>query len=153
MNIAEKHFILKEYLNTVTSVPSDDQIKMSNLNPETLDKSQTSALIFAIRSGHGGFLEIITLLVRNGCDLDYQDALGKTALHYSSELGQDDTLDILFRNGAKSNVQDKEGKTCLHEAIENGQFNAVQILCDQGKADVNIPDKSGDTLLHFAAVG
>ena len=153
LNIAEKHLILKEYLNTVTSVPSDEQIKMSNLKAESLDRSQTSALVYAIRSGHGGFLEIISLLVKNGCDLDYQDAKGKTALHYSSELGQDDTLDILLKNGVQVNLQDKEGRTALHDAIENGQFNAVQILCEQGKADVNIPDKNADTLLHYAAVG
>mgnify|MGYP002633539466 CR=1 FL=1 len=50
--------------------------------------------------GHGGFLEIITLLVRNGADLDIKDAVGKTALHYASELGQDDTLEILLQHKA-----------------------------------------------------
>ena len=42
--------------------------------------------------------------------------------------------------------------TPLHVAILNGQFNAVQILCEEGKAVTTLIDKSGDTLLHYAAV-
>jgi len=52
-----------------------------------LQGSKQTALFFAIRSGHGGFLEIINLLVRQGCDVNLQDEKGKTALHYASELG------------------------------------------------------------------
>ena len=104
--------------------------------------------------GHGGFLEIITLLVRNGADLDIKDAVGKTALHYASELGQDDTLEILLQHKANPDHQDNQGRTPLHLAIENGQFNSVTILFEQGKADVNIVDTvNGDSLLHYAAIG
>lgn len=76
-------------------------------------------------------------------------------MHYASELGQDDTLEMLLKQKANPDVQDsKLGKTPLHEAIENGQFNSVQILCDRGKADVNVQDTAGgDTLLHYAAIG
>ena len=46
--------------------------------------------------GHGGFLEIITQLIRSGCSLDILDADGLGALHYASELGQDDTLEFMI---------------------------------------------------------
>ena len=114
-----------------------------------------SALFYAIRSGHGGFLEIINILVKNGCNVNMKDQDGKTPLHYASELGQDDTLEILLDNKACPDVQENiMGKTPLHEAIENGQFNSVQILCDLGSADVHIQDTAGgNTLLHYAAIG
>lgn len=114
-----------------------------------------TAIFFAIRSGHGGFLDIINTLVKTGCNVNFQDQDGKTPLHYASELGQDDTLEILLNNKANPDIQEKRmGKTPLHEAIENGQFNAVQILCELGKADVNIQDTAGgDSLLHYAAIG
>jgi ankyrin repeat protein len=55
---------------------------------------------------------------------------------------------------ANPDLQDKEfGKTPLHEAVENGQFNSLQILSEECKADVNICDKNGDTLLHYSAIG
>jgi ankyrin repeat protein len=60
-------------------------------------------------------------LIRNGCNLDIQDQLGKTALHYASELGQDDTLELLLAQGANPNIKDfKNGKTPLFDAVENG---------------------------------
>ena len=111
-------------------------------------------MFFAIRSGHGGFLEIINLLVKNGCNVNFKDENGMTPLHFASQLGQDDSLEILLNAKANPDVQDKNGKTPLHEAIENGQFNSVQILCEQGNADVNIVDTlNGDSLLHYSAVG
>lgn len=105
--------------------------------------------------GHGGFQEIITILVRHKCNINAVDEEGRTPLHYASELGQDDTLEVLLKAGANPDVKDvPKGRTPLHIAIENGQFNSVQILCDMGKADVNIPDtEGGNTLMHYSAIG
>ena len=67
-----------------------------------------------------------------------QDNLGRTALHYAAELGQDDSLDFLLNAGADPNIAEKDtGRTAMHLAIENGQFNSVQILwtfCQSGKS-------------------
>ena len=95
INLAEKHYIVKDFLDSVTKVASPEN---NLVNPP---KTEATALFFAIRSGHGGFLEIIQLLVKNGCNVNFKDELGKTPLHYASELGQDDTLEILLN--AKAN--------------------------------------------------
>ena len=50
--------LVKEYINIKT----------------TDEKYKCSALFFAIMMGHGGFQEIITLLVKNGADLESIDA-------------------------------------------------------------------------------
>ena len=93
--------------------------------------------------------------MRSGCSLNKVDAEGLSALHYASELGQDDTLELLIKHKANVDIQaTKSGKTPLHVAIENGQFNSMMILWEQGKADPNIQDTlNGDSLLHYAAVG
>lgn len=86
--MAEKHFSLKDYTDVKT----------------TDDKYKCSALFFAIRMGHGGFQEIINILVRAGSSLDVFDADGFSPLHYASELGQDDTLEMLVQHKANVDI-------------------------------------------------
>jgi ankyrin repeat protein len=54
--------------------------------------------------GHGGFLEIISVLVKNGCSVNFLDEFGKSPIFYASELGQDDTLEILLNAKADPDV-------------------------------------------------
>ena len=77
INAASNQFIIKEFLDSVTSIHPDSNLE----NPPT---KRCTALFFAIRSGHGGFLEIISLLVKNGCDVNFKDENGMTPLHYAS---------------------------------------------------------------------
>lgn len=61
--------------------------------------------------------------------MNVRDSLGRTPLHYASELGQDDNLEMLLNHGSDPNVKDTETKKSpLLLAIENGQFNSVQTL-------------------------
>ena len=53
--------------------------------------------------------------------MNLRDVKGKSALHYASELGQDDILLLLINHGADVNIHDIEhGRTPLHDAILNG---------------------------------
>jgi len=59
----------------------------------------------------------------------------------------------LIQSGADVNFQGLDDQvSALHVAIQNGQFNAVQILSGEGKANTQVVDKKGDSLLHYAAV-
>ena len=64
----------------------------------------------------------MSILVKKGADVNVRDTLGRTPLHYASELGQDDNLEMLLNHGADPNVMDTETKKSpLLLAIENGQ--------------------------------
>ena len=78
-------------------------------------------LFYAVSSGPNGHPEIVNLLIKNQVQINLTDNTGRSALHYASELGQDDTLEMLLNNKADPNIADKEtGKTAMHLAIENG---------------------------------
>ena len=78
-------------------------------------------LFYAVSSGPNGHPEIVNLLIKNQVEVNLTDNTGRAALHYASELGQDDTLELLLNNKADPNIADKDkGKTAMHLAIENG---------------------------------
>jgi len=78
INVASNQYIIKDFLDSVTIVPSPDN------NLENPTNQKCTALFFAIKSGHGGFLEIIQLLVKNGCNVNFVDENGMTPIHYAS---------------------------------------------------------------------
>lgn len=57
-------------------------------------------------SGPNGHPEIVNLLLRNGANANAKDSIGRTPLHYASELGQDDSLEMLLNHGADPNIGD-----------------------------------------------
>ena len=80
-----------------------------------------SPLFFAVVSGPNGHPDIVNLLLKNHAQVNLTDNKGRSALHYASELGQDDTLEMLLNSGADPNICEKEtGRTAMHLAIENG---------------------------------
>jgi len=60
------------------------------------EKDEQTPLFFAIRSAPNGFPEIINLLIKSGCNVNLRDKLGRSAVHYACEQGQDDTLQLLI---------------------------------------------------------
>ena len=92
----------------------------------SVESHNWTPLFFAVASGPNGHPELVSILVKKGADVNVRDTLGRTPLHYASELGQDDNLEMLLNHGADPNVMDTETKKSpLLLAIENGQFNSV----------------------------
>ena len=55
----------------------------------------------------------------------------------------------VFNEKIDINAQDSVGDTPINEAVRRLYFQAVELLLEMG-ADVNIPNKRGDTALHIA---
>ena len=69
------------------------------------------------------------ILVKSGANVNIQDKVGETPLHFASMLGKSDIVMILIELGkAKVNVKNHNQKTPLHLASEHGYRIIVYLL-------------------------
>ncbi len=83
------------------------------------------------------YLDHIEKLLHLGADLDYQDAVGRTALMLAAGLGRHRSAHRLLKAGADVNILDKYGWSALMLAVYNNHFDIVRDLI-RYKADVNL---------------
>ena len=90
--------------------------------------------------------------IKKGCDINYQNGDGRTALMRASFLGQERCVEVLLDAGADINAQDEAGRTALMEACVAFKKGVIRILLERG-ADVNLFDNNGCTARMRAAYG
>lgn len=93
---------------------------------------------------------ILQILLNEGADANYKDALLQTALFYSSRYGHNEQVKMLIDAGAEPNQRDTYGQTALYYASREGQAGTIKILLSC-KADPNIIDNLGQTALFYSA--
>ena len=113
----------------------------------------TRSLVAALAGEH---FQIADLLRRNGADLDFRNAFGKTPLHGAAYSGNSELVRILIEyNPADINARDTNGEIPLHWASTGRGFNdgsTMRLLLEHG-ADINAQNKKGWTPLHVASIG
>ena len=106
-----------------------------------------------MRAASQGNLQVISFLVEHGANVDLQDKNGQTALHYAIPHARrsHDVLSCLIKNGANVNIRANDNYTPLMRAIKDSNENVVTFLVEHG-ANMDLRDKNGETVLHYAAV-
>ena len=115
--------------------------------------SSSDLLTIATRSNH---VDIVTMLVVAGANIDYQDMGGETALHAAARFGHVECAKVLLQpqenKGVNTEVQENAyAWTPLFVACVDGQFEMVKLLVDAG-ANVERKDVSGWTAIEHAAL-
>ena len=105
-----------------------------------------------------------TLLIENGANIDFLNALGRTALHEAAKYSRYEVASFLIREGANVNAETEArtvkdihwgqrlgeaNLTPLHEAIGVGNEKMVAILIE-GEANVNHVSPGGWSPLDLA---
>ena len=96
------------------------------------------ALFFAIKNQNQVEVQSI---IEQGCDLNFADSNGDTALIYNSKqdentkggfFSQINIADLLLNNGANINMQNISGASALMHASFIGNRNLVEYLLQKG---------------------
>lgn len=84
------------------------------------------------------------------CDINQQDAYGRSALHYATEQGHTYIVHMLIKSGVRIDTPDAEHMTALHLAAQRGLAEVITLLLEGGaKVNTKMNDKSSP--LHIAA--
>lgn len=96
-------------------------------------------------------LECVKILIKAGVDLEAQNRVGNTALHYAAATRKAECMECLLDGGADVNRQgEKSLQTPLHFAANAGDVDSVRLCINRG-ADINAVDVNGDSALHLCS--
>lgn len=87
-----------------------------------------------------------------GADIDGNDYLGWTPLHWASWRGHLASLDALIECGADVNAKTLDGNAPIMLAVSNNSYECVKHLIEIG-ADCSVVRDSQWNILHYAAIG
>ena len=105
---------------------------------------KVTPLHVAVSAGH---LDILSLLLDHGAQVDGQDRLGQTLLHRASSNGKVEAGECLLDRGADINARDNDRWTPLFHAAFQGHVEFTRMLIDRG-AEIDARDTTGTTPLH-----
>ena len=98
-------------------------------------------------------MEVVTLLLDSGADIDAEDDEGITPFVLSVKLNYLKISRYLLEKGAKVAVKDFKLKTALHHAVEKKNLNMVKFVVEICKKLVHAKDVTCHTPVHYAARG
>ena len=94
-------------------------------------------------------IQLITLLLEYGADINKANRYGQTPLYWASYIGNTQAVSLYLQHGADVDKAEQYGRTPLFWASLQGHDSIVTILLQYG-ADVNKADVYGNTPLHKA---
>lgn len=106
-----------------------------------------SALHLAIRDDQ---MPILTLLLREGADLEMRCAKGMDALHLAVEYGREIMVESLLGAGAHPESRNVLGSTALHMAVKIGNEDIISALLRNGADFEAQENDTGYCALHIA---
>jgi hypothetical protein len=117
-------------------------------NPNIIINDYTKRTLL-MQSILDGQLEIITLLLSHGANLDTPDIYGNRALHFAAKaIFGSEIIEILIRHGAKPRLQNILGNTALHIAIKTGSAETMLAILNSD-CDLSSTNSKGESALSL----
>jgi Ankyrin repeats (3 copies)/Ankyrin repeat len=118
----------------------------ANINVQGKGNQSNTSLHVAVVCGN---IEVISLLLKQGIDIDIRNAAGMTPLHMAAFYGRKEAIGLLLDGGVDIHAKDNDGRTPLHWAVCGNQKEIAKLLLEQS-ADINVQNDIGYTPLHAA---
>lgn len=119
----------------------------ADVNSKETERGMTGLMIAIMEED----IEIVTLLLENGADVNIQTKDGETALILASMFGYIEIVKILLEYGANVDTKENLGMTALMAASGEGHIEIVKLLLANG-ADQNATDNYNNTALMLANI-
>jgi len=143
---ARNHKVLTTSLALVSTAIAIPQTRRA------ISRGINSALNLCLfNAAQQGYAQMVKILLKTGIDINQQDSLGFTALHWAAYYGHQAVVESLLANGANIGLASNTGTTALYLAALNGRQAVVELLLAHG-ANPNIADNNGMTALYLAAL-
>ena len=150
----ESNRISTELVNTIKIISNISQ-ENQTINPKINELNlYDNFLYFSKSSDYNKFIEVykqILQLPKELINLNYQDEKGYSALHYSSEEGNQKIVEFLIKEKCDINLRTKEYKTALHLCIIKGNYDICKLLIENN-AEINVYDSDKNSPLHYACL-
>ncbi|OUM58087.1 hypothetical protein PIROE2DRAFT_16734 [Piromyces sp. E2] len=117
------NFIINNLIKNVNDILRKNEELVGQVN----DRMETP-LIIAARLGNKEIMKKILLLHSAKANIDQQDMLGNTALHYALESGDKYIINNLAFHHANIHIKNKEGKSPIEIAKESENDEIMKLL-------------------------
>lgn len=118
-------------------LPYDALLRVKELialggNPDIDDTIMMTPLMICCRNGWKGHIDMITILLDAGANINKKTIYGSSPLCLACFNGHLAITRELVRRGADIHYQDTAGYTPLHYAVTNGNLSIVNLLLEKG---------------------
>jgi ankyrin repeat protein len=121
-------------------------VNCDHLTEEAHNLSQK--LHSAVRLGR---IQDVRLLLREGADVNSQDARGRTMLHIAISGGRTQMIWLLLDYKANVTLYDRDGLTPFLIALARNMNDVARVLMEDHDVDVHTANRQGQTPLHITA--
>ena len=128
-----------------------EALLVANANIETGNLKGSTALHLAAQMGP---VEKVRILLEANANVRAQNKSRNTPLHYAGWAGHCEIVKLLLHRGADIDSRNKSGLTPLSFSVSKGcwrQSNEIVSLLLRANANIQIPDRDGNTASHHAA--
>src|SRR3972149_6230643 len=138
---------MKKKINLFYS-KTNSKTKMNKRKRVVISKKKEETIFSACENGNVEVL--ISLLIKNGANVNQADNDGTTPLYIASRYGHVEVISLLLNNGANVNQVDNVRRTPLYGASFHDHVEIVSLLLNHG-ANMYQIDNTKQTPLHIAS--
>ncbi|MGE3919610.1 MAG: ankyrin repeat domain-containing protein [Gammaproteobacteria bacterium] len=120
----------------------------SNVNVNTYDQDNNSALHLAIRA-HAG-RSVIDALINKGADINLPNSMKQTPLHLAVLVHHEEAIDILLNKSVSMNAQNLSGMSAFMLASMRSNQRIITKILSRPDLDVNLVDYQQRSALYLA---